>query len=173
MSKGVAAVVVSIAGAGAFASAATAAVTAMPSSIDFGKQKVGSQSSPQIVSIRGGVCTDVDGDPGPPWVPTPLCFFEPMDVAVAGPFSILSNSCPAMLAGQLGPGGCTVSVAFNPPSRGEHEGFLRLQSSPMAHGVLLSGKGCKETKAKAKAKAKTKRGRKLVCREKRGRKRKR
>jgi hypothetical protein len=135
---------------------ASAAATVSPSSLSFGKQKVGTQSAPQQVTVTGGFCGP-DFFDGMNIVPGP-CFPEPTDVAVSGQFVLVSHNCPAALTSPTTiKATCTIFVAFKPTSKGEQKGFARAQSSPGVVGANLDGVGCKKKKKKNGKK------KKLVC----------
>ena len=123
------------------ASTASAQLSAnwSPTSLSFGKQKVGTKSGVKTVTVRGQCGPDIDIDPGPGFTPAPgPC--SNMDIAVSGDFLISATTCP--LTGVLA-GVCTIDVRFKPKSKGKKEGFLRIQSIPFG-GVPLDGKGCKK-----------------------------
>ncbi len=143
---GIAALTVSALAALVMAPAGVAA-TANPTNLSFGPQKVGKQSAVQQVVITGATCPDLQGPMGtiiPGSCPTPL------DVAVSGDFTIVSNTCPLILPGELAAHQCTIGVAFKPTAPGPRKGFLRFQSIPSVLGVPLSGPGCKKVKGKKK-----------------------
>ena len=153
--------IVALAGATAIllatSAGANAAVTVSPSSLSFGKTKVGHESSAQAVTVTGGFCGPDFMDGMGNIVPGP-CFPETTDVAISGQFKIVSNNCPATLLSPLTTKAtCTVAVAFKPTSKGTQHGFLRAQSSPAIVGTNLTGIGCKKKKKKGSKK------KKLVC----------
>jgi hypothetical protein len=141
------------------------AIIYSPSSLTFDKQKLGTSSPPQVVTVGGGYCGPDHPDGMGNIVPGP-CFTEPTDVAVSGTFVITANTCPAQLSSPLTTSifSCSVSVAFAPTALGASNGFLRLASNPSIVGVPLSGTGCVKTKrgklkcAKSKKRCKKKRG---------------
>ncbi len=145
------------------------AITYSPSGLTFAKQKLGTISPSQAVTISGGGCGP-DYFDGMNIVPGP-CYTEPTDIAVSGPFGITADSCPNPLysidINNHPP--CSISVVFYPTAKGEQKGFLRLTSTPAIAGVTLSGVGCEKQRKKHGRKHKKHRGKhrgkkRLVCR---------
>ena len=132
-----------------FLTGSASAISYNPSGLTFAKQKLGSVSPPQAVTVSGGGCGP-DYFDGMNIVPGP-CYTEPTDIAVSGPFGIIADSCPNPLysidINNHPP--CSISVVFYPTAKGEQKGFLRLTSSPAIAGVPLSGVGCEKSTQEA------------------------
>jgi hypothetical protein len=119
-----------------------------PSAINFGKTKVEKRSEVRQVSVDPGYnCLDA----GPA-----SCYldYNYLDLAVSGPFEIMSSSTCRYGINYTR---CVVDLRFTPPSRGSHDGFLRVtgqHSKEGVGGVPLSGKGCRKHGEKLRCKPK-------------------
>jgi hypothetical protein len=116
-----------------------------PSELTFGKTKLGTPSDTRRVDVVPGAGC------GAGWMPPLPCTLSYgfLDVAVSGPFEIVATTCH--YGENVSP--CVVVVRFRPPSRGRHDGFLRITNNRgMSRGVPLSGEGCERARSKRKGK---------------------
>jgi hypothetical protein len=112
---------------GGGSSGSGSALTASPSSVSFGDQVTGSDSTAQLVTVT---------NPGSSSVTV-------SSISVSGPFA-QTNTCPSSLPGN---GSCTVSVQFEPTATGSATGSLSVASSAPSSPltVALSGTGISTT----------------------------
>jgi hypothetical protein len=106
-----------------------------PGPLRFPKTRVGKTSPPTLVSVELSHTCNGTTEP-------PVCDWEPLDVAISGPFVITADSCTAPAGTRPS---CSIYVAFRPTRKGTGEGFLRLAGQPI-YGVPLAGAGKKPKK---------------------------
>jgi Ca2+-binding RTX toxin-like protein len=128
--------------------------TAVPSSLDFGQQKIGTTGSSQsvVVTVR---CAGLDGTNMLTCSPPQTVY--PMSIHASGDFIANAPNCPPVLVAN-NPylySSCVINVSFRPQRTGLRTGTLTTGSNPGSPTVSLSGTGVPTTSKKCKSKLST------------------
>jgi hypothetical protein len=131
--------------------------TAVPSSLDFGKQTVGTTSGSSQSVVVTVPCAGLDGTNMLTCSPPQTSY--PMSIHASGDFTTYAPNCPPVLTAN-NPylySSCVINVGFKPEKTGLREGTLTTGANPGSPTVALSGKGLasaskKCTKKKKKSK---------------------